>query len=218
MKTKVITRILALVLAALVIVTITACAAGNPPVQPADTHSASLGVTGGGDSNGDTSEASQQASPQVAAGLTPEPRQLIDKDREGNTIELPDSIEAIISLGPSNTEILVALGFAEKIIATDEYSANVGGIKPGISHFDMLFPDGELIISMQPDVMFVTGMGKDTTGDDPLKIARGRHMRDIYPFELEHRGNKRRYPLYCRSHASRAGGGNGNRRDGICYR
>ncbi|MCL2045886.1 MAG: ABC transporter substrate-binding protein [Oscillospiraceae bacterium] len=93
----------------------------------------------------------------------------IDYDRDGNTITLPDEINKIISIGPSNTEVLVALGYGDKIIATDAYSSNVPGIKEGISDFSMMANDGELIIEMDPDVIFVTGMSR-AGGDDPYAV------------------------------------------------
>lgn len=89
-------------------------------------------------------------------------------DREGTAITLPDKIERVISAGASNTEILVALGVADKIIAVDTYSANVEGLKADIPQFDQMTPDGEQIIALEPDVIFVTAMAK-SGGDDPYK-------------------------------------------------
>ena len=92
-------------------------------------------------------------------------------DREGNQITLPEKIETIISMGPSNTEILVDLGYGDKIIATDTYSANVNGINPDIPMFSMIAPDGEQIIDLQPDVIFVTGMSR-AGGEDLFKVVK----------------------------------------------
>jgi len=94
----------------------------------------------------------------------------IDKDRAGNPITLPETINKIISIGPSNTETLVALGCGDKITAADDYSSNVAGIKPDIPMFSMMMPDGEQIIALEPDVIFVTGMSK-ADGDDPFKAV-----------------------------------------------
>ena len=95
----------------------------------------------------------------------------ISTDREGNRIELPAKIERIISMGPSNTEVLVGLGCGDRIIATDSYSSNVEGIDPAIALFSMMNPDGERIIELEPDVIFVTGMSK-VGGDDPLQLIK----------------------------------------------
>ena len=91
-------------------------------------------------------------------------------DREGNPITLPETIDTIISIGPSNTEILTALGFADKIIATDRFSADIPGIAPEIAYFDLLDLDGEQMIYLQPDVIFIAGMSR-AGGGDPLRLV-----------------------------------------------
>ena len=133
--------------------------ASQPPSSPDQSPGVSPDQNGG--------EAKEE--PSAQAGTPPPSAPAIDTDRDGNKITLPDKIERIMSIGPSNTEIIVALGFADNIIATDEYSDNVPGIKPGISLFSMMTPDGEQIISMAPDVIFVTGMSM-AGGDDPFRI------------------------------------------------
>lgn len=95
----------------------------------------------------------------------------VEKDREGNSITLPENIEKIISMGPSNTEILIALGCGDKIIATDTYSDNIEGLTPGVPMFDMMAPDGEKLVNLQPDVIFITGMSKADGGDQLKSVA-----------------------------------------------
>ena len=95
---------------------------------------------------------------------------VIDKDREGNSITLPQAVDKIIAMGPSNAEILVALDCGDKIIAADTYASNVEGLKADIPLFSMSEPDGEQIINLAPDVIFVTGMSK-AGGDDPYKLV-----------------------------------------------
>ena len=89
-------------------------------------------------------------------------------DRAGNSVTLPARTDRIVSIGPSNTEILIAFGFGDKIVAADDYSAGIAGLKKDIPLFDMLAPDGEQIIQLEPDVIFVTGMS-GFGGDDPFK-------------------------------------------------
>jgi len=90
---------------------------------------------------------------------TPEPSSAA-VDRAGNPVTLPKKIDKIISIGPATTEILIALGLAEKIIAADTYSRDVAGLAPGIPLFSIMAPDAERIILLEPDVIFVTGMSK----------------------------------------------------------
>jgi len=89
-------------------------------------------------------------------------------DRAGNEITVPNEINKIISMSPSNTEILIDLGFGDKIIAADTYSADIPGLPENIQFFDMMAPDAEQLVALEPDIIFATGMSmKD--GNDPFK-------------------------------------------------
>ena len=99
-----------------------------------------------------------------------QPASSVSVDREGYPISIPDEINTIISIGPDNTEILVALGLGHKIIGADTFSYNVYGIQPGISVLDMMSLDAEFIINAQPDVILVTGMTR-VGGEDPLSVV-----------------------------------------------
>jgi iron complex transport system substrate-binding protein len=89
-------------------------------------------------------------------------------DRAGNEISIPKEINKIISLSPSNTEILIELGFGDKIIATDEYSKDLVGLPEGIPLFDMMAPDAEQIVALEPDIIYTTEMSL-IEGNDPYK-------------------------------------------------
>ena len=89
-------------------------------------------------------------------------------DRAGNEISIPKEINKIISLSPNNTEILVELGFGDKIIATDEYSKDIEGLPEDIPLFDMMAPDAEQIVALEPDIIYTTGMSL-AEGNDPYK-------------------------------------------------
>lgn len=88
-------------------------------------------------------------------------------DREGNEITLPENTEKIISLAPSITETLVNLGLAENIVAVDTYSLDIEGINKELPVFDILNPDAENIINLNPDIILGTGMAK-VDGADPF--------------------------------------------------
>ena len=157
-----IVRITVLVLAALVFVFLAGCGEGTQvpeglPETPGSTEAPAQPVVDGAEPGQNTPDEGQTPGIEVSF------------DRDGNPIKIPDKIERVMSIGPSNTEVLVALGFADKIIATDEYSNNIPGIDPALAMFSMMAPDGERIISMAPDVIFVTGMSM-SGGDDPFAI------------------------------------------------
>ncbi len=77
-------------------------------------------------------------------------------DREGNIVTIPTSIERIVSTAPSNTEILVGLGLADKIIAVDNYSPTEG-LNDSVEIINFREPDVELLISLLPDVIIASG-------------------------------------------------------------
>jgi len=103
----------------------------------------------------------------------------VTTDREGNPITLPETIERIACFGPSNTEILCAMGVTDKLVAVDTYSFNVEGIAADLPMFDMMAPDAEKILALNPDVLFVTGMSK-VGGDDPYKPMKDAGVCVIY--------------------------------------
>ena len=74
----------------------------------------------------------------------------------------------IVSIGPANTEIIVALGLSRNIIATDTFSENVPGIASGISQIDMMAIDIEHIISLAPSIVVATEMIRFPGAPDPL--------------------------------------------------
>ena len=81
------------------------------------------------------------------------------KDRAGNEIKIPERIDKIICLSPSITEILIDIGEAYKIISVDSYSKEILE-KNNIDYsemqiFDMMNPNAEKIISINPDIIFV---------------------------------------------------------------
>ncbi len=94
--------------------------------------------------------------------------QLPAEDRAGNKITIPSKIDKIISISPANTEIIVALGLGDKLVAVDKYSENIEGIPENIPFFDIMNPDAEQLVALEPDILFATGMSM-SDGSDPFK-------------------------------------------------
>ena len=102
-------------------------------------------------------------------------------DREGYAITLPQNINKIVSIGPSNTEILAGLGFGGKIIAADTYSSGVAGLSSNVpATLDILSLDAEYIINLMPDVIFITGMARGGSEDNPLALVSAVGITVIY--------------------------------------
>ena len=93
-------------------------------------------------------------------------------DRTGRAVSISGPINRIISMAPSNTEIIVDLGLAGKLVAIDHYSENISGLAAGIPRLDFSFPDAEVIIGLKPDVIIANGHNTTISGDDPFRLLR----------------------------------------------
>jgi iron complex transport system substrate-binding protein len=96
-----------------------------------------------------------------------------------NPIQLSQRAERIITIAPSITEVLVALGFGDAIIATDDMSENVAGIAQGISVLTFENLDVEHILYLQPDLIITSDMIL-FAGNDPLRAAKDSGIDVIY--------------------------------------
>jgi iron complex transport system substrate-binding protein len=93
-------------------------------------------------------------------------------DRAGISVTIKGHINRIISTAPSNTEIITDLGMAHKLVAIDIHSANVTGIPDGLPLLDFFYPDAEVIINLQPDIIIANGHNASGTGEDPFRLLR----------------------------------------------
>ena len=93
---------------------------------------------------------------------------LVLTDPAGNEIVVPEKIDTIISMAPSITEVLVDLGYKDKIIAADTQSKILGILPEDLPYIDLMSPDMEQIIALNPDFIFATGMMM-VEGNDPFK-------------------------------------------------
>ena len=99
-------------------------------------------------------------------------KQVVIKDREGNEFKVPEKVERIISTAPSNTEILVELGLADKLVAVDKYSSDIEGLPKDIKLIDFANPDAEAIVSLEPDMIIASGHNKSGNSEDPFKVVK----------------------------------------------
>lgn len=119
-----------------------------------------------------TGEKAQTQSPEQPGQETGQNQQeeakLPSADRAGNEITIPSEINKIISISPSNTEIIVDLGLGDKLVAVDEYSKGIEGLPENLTYFDIMNPDVEQLVALEPDIIFATGMSM-AEGNDPFK-------------------------------------------------
>jgi iron complex transport system substrate-binding protein len=90
-------------------------------------------------------------------------------DRAGRAVVINRPVNRVISTAPSNTEIIVDLGMAHKLIAVDRYSANTG-VPESLPLLDFLYPDAEAIIKLAPDLIIASGHNATGTGEDPFRL------------------------------------------------
>ncbi|MCM1329671.1 MAG: ABC transporter substrate-binding protein [Ruminococcus sp.] len=100
-------------------------------------------------------------------------------DREGGVVQVPDSVNTIVSTAPSVTEILVGLDAGSKIIAADKYSADVDGISPEICTLDFSNLNIEELTALAPDVIVINGMSM-IGADDPYAALKDAGVNVIY--------------------------------------
>lgn len=100
-------------------------------------------------------------------------------DREGNTIEVPDKLERIISTAPSNTEVLVELGLGSKLIGIDKWSTDIAGIPSDIALIDFKNPDAEALISLEADIIIASGHNR-TGSEDPFALIKEAGIPVVY--------------------------------------
>jgi iron complex transport system substrate-binding protein len=107
-------------------------------------------------------DASAQATPgAVTCAATPlaaEPRAfpLTITDDAGRQVTIERSPTRIVSIAPSNTEMLFALGLEERIAGVDSYSTYPpeAALKPQVGSY--LEPDLERVVAAEPDLILAT--------------------------------------------------------------
>jgi iron complex transport system substrate-binding protein len=85
-----------------------------------------------------------------------------------------------VSTAPSNTEIITDLGMAHKLVAIDRHSANVTGIPNGLPLLDFFYPDAEVIINLEPDLIIASGHNATGSGEDAFRLLREMGIAVVY--------------------------------------
>ena len=169
-------KLLGLTLAlSLAIASLTGCgkSAETTAETTAVTEAASEAQTS--EASSETTEASTdttEASSETTEAVTADTAALISEDRSGNPITVPAEVNKIVSMAPSVTRTLIDLGLADKIVAIDTNSYDYVEFLPtGIAQFDMMNPDNESLVALEPDIIFTSGMSSKG-GEDVFKASR----------------------------------------------
>jgi iron complex transport system substrate-binding protein len=133
----------------LMLALLSGCGTSAPPTTAAPTAAPAAPATAAPPT---AAPASTAAPPTAAAGIT-------ITDVAGRTVTIAATPERLISLAPSTTEILFAIGLASKLVATDDFSdypaeANnlpkIGGLNAAYNF--------EQIVALKPDLIFAAGI------------------------------------------------------------
>lgn len=100
-------------------------------------------------------------------------------DRAGNEFTVPEKVEKIISTAPSNTEILMALGLGDKLVAIDNYSSDIEGINEDLTKIDFRNPDAEAIVALEPDLIIASGHNAEGS-EDPFAVVKEAGITVVY--------------------------------------
>ena len=138
--------------AALAAAALTGCGGQSQSTTAASTEAAAVQETAAAEASAETTAAVETAEAAETA--------LPTKDPAGNDITVPESVTKIISMAPSVTRLLIDLGLSDKLVAVDTYSQQYYGddLPADLPTFDMMQPDNEAIVALQPDIVFTTGM------------------------------------------------------------
>ncbi len=87
------------------------------------------------------------------------------KDDTGAEVNIQSEPKRIISLIPSNTEILFALGLTGKVVAVTKYANYPKDVQDKVEYVfqDGLNPNMEQILNLQPDLIILGSLNKDLT-------------------------------------------------------
>jgi len=97
-----------------------------------------------------------EASP--APTVTPEPQVVTLTDDVGNTVEIEGAVERVVSLAPSHTETLYALGLGDLVVGVTEFCnyPPEAADKPKVGGFANV--DLEMVVGLEPDLVLATSL------------------------------------------------------------
>lgn len=93
-------------------------------------------------------------------------------DRLGSEHSIPLEVKRVISYSPTFTQIILDLELGDLLIAVDTNSERFYEIPEGVASFDMMSPDNEALIALEPDLVIATDMTAAGGAEDPFALMR----------------------------------------------
>lgn len=93
-----------------------------------------------------------------STSATTQPVDTTPLDRAGNPYTAPTSLDRLISLSPSNTEILVALGLGDRLTVVDIYSSTIEGVPEDVEIVDLQIANIEALLLSDSHLLVASGV------------------------------------------------------------
>lgn len=167
------------IISALVLVLLSACGANDEEVNVNDENEAAAEETVNNDGNDSVNNGSANGD-EFPVTVT---------DSSGKEVTIDEEPETMVSLLPSNTEIIFELGAGDRLIGVSEY-CNYPAETADIDVVGAQDLDAELILSMEPDLALVQGYHEqnhseileqfEEAGIDVIVIEGGNSFEEVY--------------------------------------
>ena len=128
------------------------------------------------------------AVPTLAPTVAPSPTPIILTDSAGRVVTLAAPAQRIVSLAPSNTEILFAIGASDQLVGRDDYSDYPAEVL-SVPSIGSLYPsvNAEVVVALKPDLVLAAGITSDADvqaladlGLTVYKTSKAASLEDIY--------------------------------------
>lgn len=106
-------------------------------------------------------------------------------DSAGRQVTIPAKPQRILSLAPSNTETLFALGLGDEVVGTDSFSDYPDAAKAKEKVGGFLDPNPEKMLALKPDVAFAIGgsekqYAKLLENGVPVVVLQPKNLNEVY--------------------------------------
>jgi len=167
------------------VVLLTACGANNDELNMNDENEETTEVTNNNEENENNNNAIGNDENEASGVEFP----VTVTDSSGEEVTIDEEPETIVSLLPSNTEIIFELGAGDRLIGVSEY-CNYPAETADIDVVGAQDMDAELILSMAPDMALVQGYHQqnhseildqyEEAGIDVIVIEGGNSFEEVY--------------------------------------
>lgn len=91
-------------------------------------------------------------------------------DRNGVVYKIPKTVNRMISLSPTLTQIILDLDLADKLVGVDTNSQKFYDLPQEMPAFDMMAPDAEQLLALKPDILLISDMSSAGGAEDPFAL------------------------------------------------